>query len=261
MLNYPSINPTALSIGPLSIQWYGLMYIIGIVLGTQFCKSFLLSLKFSLSEIYDLISYIVLGLIIGGRLGYVIFYNLPYYIDNPGKIIAIWEGGMSYHGGAIGCIITIIICAKLYKKDVFSLLDLMAIGSTFGVFFGRIGNFINGELYGRVTTSWVGMIFPNGGPDPRHPSQLYEAFFEGFVAFIILWGLLKKFNLKPGYLFSVNCLLYGGFRFLLEQFREPDAHLGFVIGHLTMGQCLSILAITIGLSVSHYLYHHRYKNT
>ena len=131
MLNYPSINPTALSIGPLSIQWYGLMYIIGIVLGTQFCKSFLLSLKFSLSEIYDLISYIVLGLIIGGRLGYVIFYNLPYYIDNPGKIIAIWEGGMSYHGGAIGCIITIIICAKLYKKDVFSLLDLMAIGSTF----------------------------------------------------------------------------------------------------------------------------------
>tara|TARA_A100001015_G_scaffold320678_1_gene447961 strand:+ start:793 stop:1578 length:786 start_codon:yes stop_codon:yes gene_type:complete len=258
MLSYPNINPTILNIGPLQLQWYGLMYIIGIIAGTQFCKKYLLKLGFKSEEVYDLVSYIVLGMLLGGRIGYVLFYNLSFYISNPLKIIAIWEGGMSYHGGAIGCALAIIWASKKYKKNVLSLLDLMGIGSTFGLFFGRIGNFINGELYGRPTNSWVGMIFPNGGNIPRHPSQLYESFLEGFVLFWILFFVLRYFKLNPGYLFCLYVGFYGLFRFIIEYFREPDTHLGFIIGKLSMGQCLSSIMILFALSLSHYLYHYYY---
>ncbi len=261
MLHYPTINPTVLSIGPLSIQWYGLMYIIGIISGTQLCKPYLKKMGFTVDQIYDLISIIVAGMLVGGRLGYVLFYNASFYLSNPLKIFAVWEGGMSYHGGAIGCALAIVFIARKYKKPLLSLLDLMGIGSTFGIFFGRIGNFINGELYGRTTDAWSGMIFPGGGPLPRHPSQLYESFFEGFVLFWILYLFLRKDLLKPGYLFCLYVGLYGLFRFMLEFFREPDGHIGFIIGSFSMGQILSTIMICFALGLSHYLYHYHYKNT
>tara|TARA_B100000427_G_scaffold168502_2_gene140057 strand:+ start:5466 stop:6251 length:786 start_codon:yes stop_codon:yes gene_type:complete len=248
MLVYPNIDPILISIGPLHIRWYGLAYLAGIILPfIVFKKAYRHHLKMSIDDILNYISYLIIGIIIGGRIGYVLFYDFIEFLHAPYLIVAIWKGGMSYHGGAIGSIISTILFAKRYHINKLMLLDLLAIGSTIGIFLGRIANFINGELFGRVTTSPLGMIFPMGGPLPRHPSQLYESFAEGFLLFLILWIIRRYLTPKPGILGSIYLILYGSFRFVLEFFREPDAHLGFIIHIFSLGQLLCIIEILIGL--------------
>tara|TARA_B100000427_G_scaffold6443_1_gene5999 strand:+ start:291 stop:1070 length:780 start_codon:yes stop_codon:yes gene_type:complete len=248
MLTYPNIDPILISLGPLEIRWYSLAYILGVTLPFLiFKKAYRHSLKMSQDDILNYISYLIIGVILGGRLGYVLFYDFVEFLKQPYLIFAIWQGGMSYHGGAIGSILSTILFAKRYKRSVLGMLDLLAIGSTIGIFLGRIANFINGELFGRVTTSAFGMVFPMGGPLPRHPSQLYESFMEGLLLFLILWAVRKYWAPRPGILGSLYLVLYGCFRFVLEFFREPDAHLGFIIHVFSLGQLLCAIEIMIGL--------------
>jgi phosphatidylglycerol---prolipoprotein diacylglyceryl transferase len=247
MLPYPNIDPVFLKIGPLEFRWYGLMYVLGLTLGFWYLKNKLkTSLKLNNDLIWNLMSYITIGVILGGRLGYVLFYNLPYYWQHPLTIFAVWEGGMSFHGGGLGCVLAILIFSLVYKTNFYLVLDFLALGSTIGIGLGRLANFINGELYGRVTNLPWGMIFPNGGEHIRHPSQLYEAFFEGLVLFLILNFLLKKQILKPGQLFAWFLINYGIFRFFIEFLREPDSQIGLFFNFLSMGQLLSGLMIAGG---------------
>ena len=241
-MSYPIINPVFLKLGPFEMRWYGLAYILGLLLGTWVIKSTLKKLSFSQNDIWDFMTYLMLGVLLGGRLGYILFYDLAFYLQKPLEIFALWHGGMSYHGGALGCMGAVIWFCKKNQKPIFSVLDQLALASTVGLFLGRLANFVNGELYGRVSdVSWA-VVFPNGGPLPRHPSQLYEAFFEGILLFIILKCLSKK-ELKSGQLFSLYLVLYGFFRFAIEFFREPDSQLGFFAQFFTMGQllCLSMI--------------------
>jgi len=245
----PHLNPNFISIGPISIKWYGMMYLLGIIGGYLLIKKDLYQrLNFNFDELLNNAFYIMLGIILGGRIGYVLLYDLPYYFHHPFESMAIWHGGMSYHGGAIGCVIALIIYAKINKKNIWILLDLLGIGSTIGLGLGRIGNFINGELYGRVTQVPWGMIFPLA-PDhfARHPSQLYEAFLEGLVLLLILWFIKKYLRLHDGQLFAIYLCLYGIFRTCLEFFREPDPQLGLFFGIISMGQLLCFLMITLGI--------------
>jgi len=250
MLPYPDIDPEIVRIGPFAVRWYGLMYLLG------FAFSYLLvkyqikkrGLEFRKDFVESLYSYLILGLLLGARLGYVIFYNLSYYIEHPLEIFAIWHGGMSFHGGLIGSIIAgILFCRKL-KVDIWQIADIVAVTAPIGVGLGRLGNFINGELYGRVTDVPWAMVFPAGGPLPRHPSQLYEFFLEGVVLLVILWALKDK-NFRTGIIFSLFILFYGLFRFLVEFFREPDVHIGLILGAFTMGQMLSAAMIILGISL------------
>lgn len=200
-------------------------------------------------DILNLVTACVIGVILGGRLGYVVFYDFAYYLHNPFDIVAIWHGGMSYHGGGIGAVLAMYYYSRKEKLSFIGLLDVLGIGSCFGIFFGRIANFINGELYGRVTDFSWGMVFPGGGPLPRHPSQLYESFFEGFVLFCILYFCMTKLSLKRGQLFSLYLGCYGVFRFCLEFTRQPDSQLGFIVSLLTMGQLLSFVMILLGVGL------------
>jgi phosphatidylglycerol:prolipoprotein diacylglycerol transferase len=266
MIPYHDINPEIIRISDhLAIRWYGVMYLVG------FAVSYLL-VKYQIKkmrqktyakkqtaegrllalDIISLYSYLMLGLLLGARLGYVIFYNLSYYIQHPLEIFAIWLGGMSFHGGLIGSVIAGIIFCRKMKINAWQVADLVIVTAPLGVAFGRIGNFINGELYGRVTNVPWAMIFPDGGPLPRHPSQLYQFFLEGITLFIILW-ILKDKGFRPGTITSLFVILYGVFRFFVEFFREPDPHLGFIVSFLTMGQILSIAMIFIGLGIVYYL--------
>ena len=201
---------------------------------------------------------IIAGVILGGRLGYVLFYNLPYFLQHPLEIFATWQGGMSFHGGALGVLIALTIYSRRHNLDVWKIIDMYTVTAPIGVGFGRLGNFINGELYGRVTELPWGMVFPEGGPFPRHPSQLYEAFLEGAVLFIVLWLLKGKpwqekseSGKKPfwphGSMTALAMILYGFFRFLVEFVREPDAHLGTVFLGMTMGQVLSAALAGMGI--------------
>lgn len=250
MIPYPQIDPEIIRIGPFSIRWYGMMYLIG------FASSYLLvryqvkkrGLPIPKAVIDSLYTYIILGLLIGARLGYVIFYNLPLYLKEPLEIFAVWHGGMSFHGGLIGCIASCLIFSRRYKIDFWQLSDLLVVTAPIGLGLGRIGNFINGELYGRVTDVPWAMVFPEGGPLPRHPSQLYEFFLEGLSLFLILW-FLKDRVLKRGYLSAAFLFLYGIFRFVIEFFREPDPQIGYILGLITMGQVLSIVMIIAGLLI------------
>lgn len=203
-------------------------------------------------EIEDLFAYCILALIIGARLGYCLFYNFSYYLAHPLKFLAVWEGGMSFHGGLLGLLLAGWIFSVRRKKPFLMLADLGAVAAPPGLFCGRMGNFINGELYGRVTNSAWGMVFPDGGPLPRHPSQLYEAFFEGIVLLIIIYALSFKTKLN-GALLAGFLILYGGMRFGIEFFREPDAQLGFVLGALSMGQVLCLGMITAGILLLIYI--------
>lgn len=254
MLEFPNINPVALDLGVIKIRWYALSYIVGILLSWFLILKIIKIKKIDLNskEISDLISNCMIGIIIGGRLGYVIFYNPEYYSNNLVEIFKIWNGGMSFHGGFVGVVFAVIYSSKLFKIPILTFADLIAIVAPVGLFFGRLANFINGELFGRTTNHSFGIIFPNGGDVPRHPSQLYEAFFEGIVLFIILWVMMHLFDLlkKPGIITSLFIFLYGVFRFFIEFFREPDQHIGLLYFEFSMGQILSFPMILIGLYFS-----------
>lgn len=240
------IDPIAFSIGPLAIRWYGLSYIVGIALAW-----WLLRLRgprngWSNDQIADLVFYCVLGVIIGGRLGSVLIYNLPYYLDNPLAVFRIWEGGMSFHGGMLGVLLAIWWVGRSQQRSFFSITDFAAPVIPIGLFFGRIGNFMNGELWGKPTDLPWGVVFPAAGDVARHPSQLYQAFLEGLLLFAILWW----FSSRPRPAMAVSGLFmigYGGFRFLAEFVRVPDAQLGYLVfGWVTMGQVLSLPMILFG---------------
>ena len=251
MIEFPNINPVALDLGLLQIRWYAISYVTGILLSWFFILKIIKIKKIDINNqtISELISNCIIGIILGGRLGYVIFYNYEYFSDNLIEIFKIWNGGMSFHGGLIGVIIAVIYTSKTSKTSLMLLADLVAIVSPVGIFFGRIANFVNGELYGRVTTHPFGIIFPNGGNIPRHPSQLYEAFFEGFLLFLILLIFLqfKKIIKSSGILAGCFISIYGFFRFFIEFFREPDNHIGLLYLDLSMGQFLCLPMILIGV--------------
>ncbi len=247
MIAYPNIDPVIVRIGPLSVRWYGLMYLIG------FASSYLLvrlqikkkGLGFGQDFVDSLYSYLILGLLLGARLGYVIFYDLPAYVKSPLEIFALWHGGMSFHGGLIGSIVAGVVFCRRSKVDFWQVADLVIVTAPIGLGFGRLGNFINGELYGRVTDVPWAMVFPGGGSLPRHPSQLYEFFLEGIVLFTVLW-VLKNRGFKSGILTSLFIIFYGVIRFTLEFFREPDVQLGYILGPFTMGQILSASMVAAG---------------
>ena len=250
MIVHPNFDPVAISIGPLSIHWYGLMYLLGflaaILLGRY--RASKPESGWQADEISDMIFYMALGVIIGGRLGYVVFYNFAYYLQNPLQIFSIWDGGMSFHGGLLGVVAAMMFYARKTHRTFLGVSDFIAPLVPPGLFFGRMGNFINQELWGRVTDVPWGVLFSTAPPGgPRHPSQLYEAGLEGLVLFILVWWYSRK-KRRPGAVAGLFVLGYGTFRFIVEFFREPDSHLGAVaFGWMSMGQILCIPMILLGL--------------
>jgi len=245
---FPQIDPVIFSIGPLAVRWYGMMYLLGFVGGYfMMCHvSRLREMAIKKEVISDLLFYAVLGVVIGGRLGYTLFYNSGYYLSHPLEILYVWEGGMSFHGGLLGVLTVLLIFCRRCSLALLLVADLAVSAVPIGLWFGRIGNFINAELWGRVTEHPWGVIFPGGGSLPRHPSQLYEAVLEGLVLFILIY-LLHRFRVRRGIPAFCFVLFYGIFRFLIEFVRQPDAHLGFLWGGATMGQLLSLPMILFGL--------------
>jgi phosphatidylglycerol---prolipoprotein diacylglyceryl transferase len=249
-LPYPNIDPVFLRIGPVQLRWYGLMYMLSFILGFFAMRRLAKYRKLELSndDLYDLLFYLILGVMIGGRLGYVLFYDLGSYLRDPLSIFAIWQGGMSFHGGFLGMVLAAWYIARKRKWSFMEIADLGCAAAPIGLGLGRIGNFINGELYGRPSNVAWAMVFPEGGSSPRHPSQLYEALLEGLVLFVLLtWLYRKKFY--PGTVFWALVGFYGLFRFVVEFFREPDAQIGFDLGPFTRGQELTFPMMVIGLTM------------
>ena len=250
-----NFDPVAFQVFSFEIRWYSLAYIIGLILGWFYCNRFLIKDPKLKNAFDDYITYIIIGIIIGGRLGYVIIYNFKYYINNPLEILMIWNGGMSFHGALIGIIIVTIIFCKNRDSSPFYFLDLVAVTAPIGIFLGRISNFINSELFGRETDVIWSVKFIKIDSLNRHPSQLYEAFLEGVLLFLILNYLYKTLSRQSGLISSIFLILYSLFRFLVEFTREPDPQLGFIIFNFTMGQVISIFAFLIGI----YLYFLKYE--
>ena len=258
MIPYPNIDPVAVSIGPLSIHWYGLMYLVG------FAGAYFLMLRranqpgsgWTKDEVSDLVFYSAMGVVLGGRFGYVLFYNFDKFLNDPLWLFAVWEGGMSFHGGLLGVLVAVFFFGRRYKKSFYTITDFGAPVVPLGLMTGRLGNFIGGELWGRVSDVPWAMVFPKGGPLARHPSQLYEMFLEGIVLFVILWF----FSSKPRPAKAVSGLFligYGVFRFSVEFVREPDSHIGFdFLGWMTRGQLLCVPMVLFGL----YLVISAYRN-
>jgi len=250
-----NLDPILINLGFFEIRWYSIAYIIGIIIGWWIAKKiieFKIKNKVILFDIKlfdDLISYIIISIILGGRIGYIIFYNISYYFSNPLNMFKIWEGGMSFHGALIGVILGTFIFSRKVKVNTFFFLDIIASVSPLGIFFGRIANFINGELYGKPSSFLLSVIFPKIDMIPRHPSQLYEALLEGFLLFIILITLISKKNIKIGMCSSLFMILYGSFRILAEQFREPDTHIGYLFNLFSMGSVLSFIMVIVGLFI------------
>lgn len=248
MIQYPNIDPEIIRIGPLAIRWYGVMYLLG------FAASFFLvrlqirqkGLQVEKDFVESLFTWLILGLLIGARLGHVIFYGLPFYLQNPLEIIAIWHGGMSFHGGFIGCIVAGLLFCRSTKQDFLLVSDMVLASAPIGLGLGRLGNFINGELYGRVTDVPWAMVFPDGGPYLRHPSQLYECLLEGVLLFIILWTVKDRMP-RSGMVTALFAILYGLFRSLVEFVREPEVSNIFDL--ITMGQLLSGIMILGGAAL------------
>ena len=256
MLTFPHIDPVVLHIGPLAVRWYGLMYVLGTLVAWWLARRRAQAggRGWNARQVDDLIVFSLLGVILGARLGYVLFYDLAFYLESPAQMLKLWQGGMSFHGGLIGVLVAMAWVARRNGHTFWQTVDMVAPLVPPGLFFGRIGNFINAELYGRITESPLGMIFPGAGPLPRHPSQLYEAFFEGIILFIVLWYF--SFRKRPGGAVSaVFAIGYGLCRFFVEFFRQPDAHLGPVaFNWLTMGQILCLPLIVSGILVLLYVY-------
>ena len=247
---YPNIDPVFLRIGPIQLRWYGLMYMLSFILGFFVMRSLAKYRKLNIStdDLYDLLFYLILGVMIGGRLGYVVFYDLNNYLHDPLSIFAIWQGGMSFHGGFLGMILSAWFVSKKKRWNFWEIADLGAAAAPIGLGLGRIGNFINGELFGRPTNVRWAMVFPEGGNMPRHPSQLYEALLEGLVLFVILTWLYKK-NFYRGTVFWALLGFYGIFRFLIEFVREPDVQIGLDLGPFTRGQELTFPMLVIGITM------------
>lgn len=260
MLVHPDFDPVAFSLGPLHVRWYGLMYLLGFVggwaLGRYRAKQ--PNSGWTAAQIDDLVFYIALGVILGGRIGYILFYSFGSFLQNPLILFRIWEGGMSFHGGFLGVLLAMVLFARKYRKRFWATIDFIAPLIAPGILFGRIGNFINGELWGRVTDLPWGMVFRQTGDGlPRHPSQLYEAALEGVALFAIVW----LFSAKPRPTMAVSgvfALAYGIFRFLVEFVRQPDPQLGYLaFGWLTMGQVLSLPLIAVGAVLLRLAYRQR----
>lgn len=250
-LTYPAIDPVLVEIGPFAVRWYALSYIAGIMLSWRYMMWLTKRSPAGITrvDIDDFVVWATLGVVLGGRVGYVLFYKPGYYLSHPLDALAVWEGGMSFHGGLIGVVLAIWLFARQRGHSWYALGDLVCCAVPIGLFLGRIANFINGELYGRVTDSPLGMVFPRGGPLPRHPSQLYEAALEGIVLFVILFLFAMRPGAfaRPGMLSGIFLSGYGFSRILGELFRQPDAHLGFLVGgSVTMGQILSLPLILLG---------------
>ena len=257
IIPYPAIDPILISIGPFAVRWYALAYIVGIIAGWFYARAIIASHRlwggpapFAVLDFDDFVIWITLGIILGGRTGYVLFYDLPLFAAHPLQIFELWNGGMSFHGGVIGCAVAIVLFALRRRISMLSLADVTCGVAPIGLFLGRIANFINGELWGRPTDVPWAMVFPNGGPIARHPSQLYEATLEGIVLFIALGLLMRAGALKrPGLVTGAFALGYGMARISCEFFREPDAQLGFLWGGVTMGMLLCIPLLLAGIAV------------
>jgi phosphatidylglycerol:prolipoprotein diacylglycerol transferase len=247
-MNYHWINPVLLELGPLQVRWYGLMYVVGFLLGGQILK-YLAKKKFwpiDAKEVDKYITYLIIGMFIGARTFYVFIYNWDYYSENLLELLAVWKGGLSFHGAVVGMCTATYIFAKKHKLHFFQIADCMAVAGSPGLFFGRMGNFINGELYGRVTDSPLGILFPGAGPYPRHASQLYEGILEGLFLAWILYVVMNKQKFY-GVVSAFFLFGYGASRFVVEFFREPDPQLGYYFGFLTMGQILCLCMFPIGM--------------
>lgn len=264
-LPFPAINPVAIAIGPITIKWYALAYIAGLIGGWFYARRLVMADRLwgvvkrpVPTDIDDLVVWVALGVVLGGRVGYVLFYNLPMYMADPIEILAIRNGGMSFHGGFIGAILAFLLFARSRGLNGYTLLDIGAVVVPIGLFFGRIANFVNGELWGRIAPDFpYAIVFPTGGPLPRHPSQLYEAATEGLLLFIVMAVAVRRFGFrKPGLLGGIFVLGYAIARTTCEFFREPDAQLGFLFGDglgpmgggVTMGMLLCVPMALIGLT-------------
>lgn len=258
MIPYPEINPDILRIGPLRIRWYGMMYVLGFVASYVLIQRQKRSQEMGLTgpRAQDLIVYLTIGLVAGARIGYLLFYQyseMRFYLQNPLEIIAIWHGGMSFHGGLIGALAAGWWFCHCKKLPFWAVADSVVVTAPIGLGLGRIGNFINDELFGRPTNVPWAMIFPNGGPTPRHPSQLYEALLEGVILFFLLWQLRKK-EFSDGMMIAFFMGLYGTFRFFLEFFREPDPQIGLIWQTFTMGQVLCACMLVAGVMLGIYFH-------
>jgi len=262
MISYPEIDPVIFGVGPLKVRWYGLMYVLGFaathILVAYQTRRYHLQ---RLAELFESLNFtLIISLILGARLGYIIFYNLPYYTQYPGEIIAVWQGGMSFHGALLGLLLGSLWFCRKNRLVFLETVDIYVVTIPIGLGLGRLGNFINGELFGRVSDVPWAMVFPAGGPLPRHPSQLYEFLLEGLLLFTILWSLRiwhHRRNWPAGTLFATFLVGYGSVRSLVELFREPDAQLGLIFDILTMGQILSSLMVLAGFVI---FFRNRRKN-
>jgi phosphatidylglycerol---prolipoprotein diacylglyceryl transferase len=243
-----NFDPVAFQILSLEIRWYSLAYIIGIMLGWAYCKKRLIKDQHILGLFDDFITYLIIGLILGGRIGYVLFYNFKYYLENPFEILMVWNGGMSFHGGLIGVVFATQLFSDKHKISQFIFLDLVALSAPIGIFFGRIANFINSELIGKATDLPWSVQFILVDNIKRHPSQLYEAFFEGIILFILLRYYFRKNYLRnPGKISALFLIFYSIFRFFAEFFRLPDFQVGYLIFNLTLGQLISVIFLIAGI--------------
>ena len=250
-----NLNPVLINFGFFEIRWYSLAYILGILIGWWIAKKIIIfknenkTLIFDVKIFDDLISYIIVSIILGGRLGYIIFYNFSYYFNNPIDIFKIWQGGMSFHGALIGIVLGTYIFAKKTKINLFFFLDVIGTVAPIGIFFGRVANFINGELYGKPSSLFWSVVFPKVDKIARHPSQLYEAILEGVVLFVVLISVIYKKETKTGVVSALFMILYGFFRIVAEQFREPDIQIGYIFNSFSMGSVLSFSMVLIGLFI------------
>jgi phosphatidylglycerol:prolipoprotein diacylglycerol transferase len=253
VIGYPAIDPVALRIGPLTIRWYGLAYLVGFV-GAALVARWLIRrwrLAISDDDLMTILLGAVIGVVVGGRLGYVLFYGGGDYLRDPGAVLALWDGGMSFHGGLVGIMVAGVVVSRILRIPLLTLWDIGAVGAPIGLGLGRLANFVNGELWGRVSNAPWAMVFPGAGPLARHPSQLYEAALEGAVLLTVMVLLARRLPPRPrGELVGWVLALYGVFRICVEFFREPDVQLGFIAGHwMTMGMVLSVPMVVAGVAI------------